>query len=446
MLVLASRDSILIICLFSELSLLYTFSVISHKGYLIMKKRYSISLLVTIMCLLTQTDVIAKETHKENKPQVKYIEASQLSDAERKANKVTYQEYLAVFSEANSASNKKEKHSSISQKMDAEGNSKPNHEEIEVIKLYTEIYEDLSFPPPPDRYQGEPVSNYITVAMDVDLIKDKIKNKQIGIIKVFNVNGDALSFEYSGIYFDEKYPETFSAGFRNKTGRLTLSGHYGDTNFRGQFMDRGHTTNILIRNNKGYVYSVNRPRLELRNDWLREKEERKQLLENITSLATNYTIDMYDTINIEESLFYDFLISRTKSYSPQVEINHYVVLHSPITSSELKLLSEEIFTNEENKDFTMELPYYTTAGSYESLIMKNCRKHNLSISCENDESLHKLTYNINKDSGGEFIYIRISGNPMKPLDNTRPETHYLIKEGEILMFNFLNEDFSANWL
>lgn len=213
----------------------------------------SIIFTVLIICFFTFGKQNISEVQKNNVNKT----ANRNFDSEREANKLTYQDYIEEMPLPDSGNSKKEKQNSLFHEIKSEENSKPKPEEIEDIKIYTEIYEDLSFPPPTPNFSQEPVSNFITVEMDVELIKNKIKNKEIRVVEVLNEKGDVLSFEYSGVYFDKKYPETFSAGFRNKTGRLTLSGHYGDTNFRGQFMDRGHTTNILIKNNKGYVYSVN---------------------------------------------------------------------------------------------------------------------------------------------------------------------------------------------
>ena len=188
---------------------------------------------------------------------------------------------------------------------------------------------------------------------------------------------------------------------------------------------------------------------------LRRLENRKRTLEKINaekkakedyyrSFAKAYETDIYDIIPYDESVFKDHQYKG----GPQISerwFEHVVVVNSQISASDFKSMSKHTFNvsydnTKTNSDFSIQLPYYKFGGEYTSMTASNCYLPDRSgvVNCFAESDVLRIYPD---DTTPEVDFYLKIGEDYQADSRGRPETFYLFKDNEILMYNLLDANF-----
>ena len=186
---------------------------------------------------------------------------------------------------------------------------------------------------------------------------------------------------------------------------------------------------------------------------LRRLENRKRTLERINaekkakqdyyrSFAKAYETDIYDIIPYDESVFKDHQYKG----GPQISerwFEHVVVVNSPISAKDFKTMSKYTFDlsyENTNSDFSIQLPYYKFGGEYTSMTVSNCYIPNRSgtVTCFAESDIISIYPD---DTTPEVDFYLQIGEDYQADSKGRPETFYLFKDNQILMYNLLDTNF-----
>lgn len=172
------------------------------------------------------------------------------------------------------------------------------------------------------------------------------------------------------------------------------------------------------------------------------KAEQKAKEDHYRSFAKAYETDIYDIIPYDESVFKDHKYKG----GPQISerwFEHVVVVNSPISARDFKSMSEHTFNDsykKTNADFSIQLPYYKFGGEYTSMTASNCYNPDNRgvITCFVENDLLRIY----PDSTTPDIdyHFRVQEDYSEN-STQRPETFYLFKDNQILMYNLLDANF-----
>ena len=224
------------------------------------------------------------------------------------------------------------------------------------------------------------------------------------------------------------------------------------TNYRIYFISEN---SVVVKNQEAHkgVAAPKRDNEQKAANELRRLENRKRHLEWINaekkakqdyyrSFAKAYETDIYDIIPYDESVFKDH---RYKG-GPQISerwFEHVVVVNSPISARDFKSMSENTFSRSEeesNTDFSIQLPYYKFGGEYTSMTASDCflSGSSGSVNCLAESGM--LTIYPDDTTPDVDFYLKI-GEDYQADSKGRPETFYLFKDNQLLMYNLLDANF-----
>ena len=185
---------------------------------------------------------------------------------------------------------------------------------------------------------------------------------------------------------------------------------------------------------------------------LRRLENRKRHLEKISadkkakedyyrSFAKSYDTDIFEKIPFEGSVFKEYWFNGRKISENDYE--HTVIVNSPISAQDFTLMAKHTFARGERDEignnFSIELPYYKFGGEYTSMIASNCYiLSGMAVSCAVENGSLDIFEN---SATKELDYYMRVGEDYSYNSTGRPDTIYLFKDNQILMYNNLDSEF-----